>query len=190
MITADRFLAESTDRAAWLAARELRVTATEVAKASTPVGFEEAVTERRNHTEVLANDYMKFGSDHEHWIALDVKRRFGIMPNLWLIEGERPQDAATPDGLSLDHSTIAEIKTGGTIPKAPPAAHRRQMQWQMWVTGAERCLYAFMHRIQVNGIFVPAWMEPETQWVERDDTEISKLIAVADRLLETQEAAA
>lgn len=186
MINADRFIASSDDRPTWLAARLGAVTATEVAKAATPSGFREAVVERRSPTEVVANGYMQFGTDNENWIALDLKAKFGIMPNHWLIaeDGNRLH-MATPDGLSLDHLTIAEIKTGGKELTLPPIAHKRQMQWQMWCTGATRCVYAFMLRAEVNGIFVPAWMSPKTQWVDRDEAMIADLIIVADRLLLT-----
>lgn len=188
MIPASRFIAESTDRPTWLTARTRGVTATEVAKASTPAGFLEAVEARRNPVEIIPNAFMEFGSDNENWIALDVKHQFGMLPNRWLIAAEtNPRHMATPDGLSLDHTEIAEIKTGGTIPKSPPIAHRRQMQWQMYCAGATRCLYAFMHRIEVNGVFVPAWMTPQTQWVDRDEQMIADLIVTANLLLLTDE---
>ena len=184
MIHADRFIATSDDRAAWLAARLPAVTATEVRDASTPAGFHKAVEERRNPTEIIPNGYMQFGSDNEAWIALWVKREFGLIPNLWLIASEdNPLHLATPDLLSLDHMTVGEIKTGGKEPSKPSLAHVRQMQWQMWCTGATRCLYAFMLRVEVDGVFMPGWMEPKTWWVERDEKLIAELITTADLLL-------
>lgn len=185
MITADRFIETSDNREAWLAARRSAVTATEVAKASTPSGFIEAVEARRNPVDLEPNDYMRFGSDNEGWISGFIKREFGIMPNKWLIAAEgNPLHMATPDGLSLDHRRISEVKTGGKPITAPPIAHRRQMQWQMHVTGAEECEYAFMLRAQVNGIFVPAWLEPKVWHIDRDDALISDLIETANRLLD------
>lgn len=187
MITADRFIETSDNRQAWLAARLPAVTATEVAKAATPSGFIEAVEERRNPLEVVANDYMRFGSDNEDWIARDLKRQFGVMPNHWLIAcADNPLHMATPDGLSLDHRMIAEIKTGGREPKSPPLAHVRQIQWQYHCTDAEECVYAFMLRREVNGVYVPAWMEPKTWPVARDELMIAELVATADRLLEVE----
>ena len=188
MIPAARFIAESTDRESWLAARRGGVTATEVAKASTPAGFVEAVEARRNPVEITPNAFMEFGSEHENWIALDLKRQFGIMPNRWLIASEtNPLHMATPDGLSLDQLMIAEIKTGGTHRVKVPIAHKRQIQFQLYVTGAESCIYAFMRRIDVNGVLVPAWLTPETREVLRDDEMIADLVATADRLLLTDE---
>ncbi|MEO8707954.1 MAG: hypothetical protein ABI400_02775 [Lacisediminihabitans sp.] len=187
MIAASRFIETSDNYVAWLAARLPAVTATEVAKAATPAGFREAVQNRRNPQPVTDNAYMKFGRDNEGWIAGWVKAEFGIMPNHWLIAAaDNPLHLATPDGLSLDHMRIGEIKTGGTEPKSPPAQHRRQVQWQLRCTDAESCIYAFMLRQEVHGIFVPAWMEPKTWVIERDEKEIALLERTAELLLENE----
>lgn len=188
MISVDRFIATSDDRPSWLAARRGGVTATQVAKAATPAGFAEALNDLRNPVEVEDNDYMRFGRENENWIAMWVKGEFGIMPNRWLIAAEdNPQFLSTPDGLSLDHTLIGEIKTGGKTPTKPPLPHVRQIHWQFRTTGAERCLYAFMPRISVNGVFMPGLLEPLTWWVERDETIITQLEATALRLLESDE---
>ncbi len=188
MIPADRFIETSDNYEAWLAARIPAVTATEVAQAATPAGFRDAVLERRTPVAVIANGYMQFGNDNEEWIARDLKRRYGVMPNRWLIaSADNPLHMATPDGLSLDHTRMAEIKTGGTEPKSPPLRHVRQMAWQFRCNEfAEEIIYAFMLRQEINGVFVPAWMEPKTWVVRRDDALISELITVADRLLESE----
>ena len=185
MIATNRFIVQSENREAWLAARRGAVTATEVAKAATPAGFQEALEERRNPTEVTDNAYMKFGRDHENWLALHLKDAFWLMPNTWLIAAkDDPRHMATPDLLALDHTSIGEIKTGGKHITKPPLAHVRQMQWQMYCTGAEVCVYGFMLRGENAAGFYPAWTEPWTQMVERDDEMITELIGVANRLLE------
>jgi putative phage-type endonuclease len=187
MIAPQRFLVESTDRENWLEARRHGVTATEVAKAATPSGFKVAVEERLNPTAIDDNPFMAFGRDNEGWIARWVKDQTGIMPNRWLLQSENvPEYLATPDGLSLDHTEIAEIKTGGKAEYVnPPIQYRRQMQWQMYVTGAHRCLYAFMLRTED---FQPAWMEPQTKWIEWDLTMITDLLKTAEKLLEESDA--
>lgn len=185
MIPAERFIVESTDRSAWLTARAPGVTATEVAEAATPAGFQHAMNHRLAPAEEPDNDYMRFGRENEAWIAMVIKRETGIMPNRWLIAAENPLHLATPDGLSLDHLEIAEIKTGGTAITKPTAKHYRQIQWQLYVTGAERCRFGFMLRTPT---FQPAWLDPYCMWVERDEKAITQLIDVADRLVEaTQE---
>jgi hypothetical protein len=57
----------------------------------------------------------------------------------------------------------------------------------MHVTGAERCLFLWQLRLPDNsGYFYPAWLEPKTAWVDRDDQLITDLIEVADRLMEAR----
>jgi putative phage-type endonuclease len=182
VIAASRFLVESTDHENWLEARRGGVTATEVAKAATASGFRAAVEERLNPTTIDDNPFMQFGRDNENWIARAVKDQTGIMPNRWLLRSNLfAEYMATPDGLSLDHTEIAEIKTGGKPEYVkPPIQYKRQMQWQMYVSDADRCLYAFMLR---TPDFQPAWMEPETLWVDRDPKMISDLLDVAKNLL-------
>jgi hypothetical protein len=190
MIHADRFVETSENYEAWLEARRGGVTATEVAKAATTAGLKEALAERANPTPVEVNAYMQFGSDNEDWIARVLKRDFDLMPNRWLIAADGvPQHMATPDALSLDHEWIGEIKTGGKTPLnkdgllIPPIAHRRQIQWQLHCTGARSCVYAFMLRAEVDGAFVPAWLEPQIVIVPRDEEMIADLVRVADQLL-------
>lgn len=190
MIAPERFIETSDNHDAWLAARLPGVTATEVAKASTPAGFAEAVAERANPQQFEPNGYMRFGSDNEEWISRYIKQEFGIMPNRWLIAARsNPLFMATPDGLSLDHRRISEVKTGGTEPKSPPMQHRRQIGWQFYCTDAEECEYAFLLRTEVNGLYVPAWMEPKIWHIDRDDELIQDLIETAERLLEADERA-
>lgn len=188
MIAVERFIETSENHEAWLAARRTAVTATEVAKASTPAGFIEALNERRNPVVLEPNGYMRFGSDNEAWISAFIKREYGIMPNKWLIAAEQnPRFMATPDGLSLDHKRISEVKTGGRELKGPSLAHRRQIGWQFYCTGAEECEYGFVLRKEINGLYVPAWMEPRMWHIDRDDALIEDLIETAERLLDADE---
>lgn len=188
MISPDRFIARSSDRDLWLAARADGVTATMVAKASTPTGFAEVIAQLENPQPIVTNDYMAWGVTREPFIALEVKDRFGIMPNEWLISkdsGINRWQMATPDGLSLDHGMIAEIKTGGKpFETTIPIAHRRQMQWQMYVTGAEGCVYAYEQRlVGPDGNFMPDFA-PTFITFPRDEDMISGLKVVAEQLMQ------
>ena len=188
MIAPERFVARSSDRDLWLEARTRCVTATAVAKAASgPAGFRDQLEARQNPVDVEVNPYMAWGSLMEGPIALWVKGQTGIMPNEWLISAEGDaRFMATPDGLSLDHSLIAEIKTMGTDREKPPLDHVRQMQWQMFCVGEQcrRAFYAWQLRVDVPGGFAPGWIEPRSVWVERDDKMIADLVTVAERLLE------
>lgn len=186
VIEADRFLARSSDREAWLWHREQGVTATMVSKAATAAGFAEVVAEMENPREITPNAYMDWGNEREPYIADVVKERFGIMPNDWLISagGKLSPDRwmmATPDGLSLDHTVIGEYKTSGKPLDKIPAHYMRQVQWQMWVTDAERCLFAYELRLDAPGGFAPGF-DVECQWVDRDEKKIKELVAVAEKL--------
>ena len=186
MISADRFVANKQYfHQGWLQARRGGVTATQVAKAATKAGFEQAVIDYIDDTQIPDNPYMAFGRDYEPVIARTVHTKFGILPNEWLISAEgASHHLATPDGLSPDHSMIAEIKTTGKdwADGVIPIQYRRQVQWQLYVTGAERCLFAWMKRIEVDGVFAPAWFEPESLWMERDEGMIEVLQATAEEL--------
>lgn len=186
MIAQERFIVRSSDCEAWLAARAEGVTATQVAKAATPAGMREALQEISEPSEVFANEFMLWGTEREPAIALTVQQQHGIEPNDWLIAADGRANRwmlATPDGLSTDHTVIGEYKTGGKPFTRVPIAHRRQVQWQLFVTGAERCLYAFEQRLGEPGAFYPAF-DIHTEWIERDEQEISKLRAVAEQLQE------
>lgn len=188
MIEADRFLARSSDREAWLWHREQGVTATMVAKAATPAGFAEVVAEMENPREVTPNAMMSWGNEREPHIAQVVLERFDIFPNDYLISkgGKLSPDRwmmATPDGLCWHdgHKTIGEYKTSGKPLDKIPAHYMRQVQWQMWVTDAERCLFAYELRLDAPGGFAPDF-DINTQWVDRDDKKIKELVAVAEKL--------
>jgi hypothetical protein len=131
---------------------------------------------------------MKFGRDYEEWIVNGLPREYGIKPNDWLIRGDGDYrwHLATPDGLNDDWTIIAEVKTtgkdwdGSTI----PIQYRRQVQWQLHVTGAQKCVFAWLLRAtSESGEFVPAWMEPKHIIMERDEAMIADLIEVAQRFI-------
>lgn len=185
MIEASQFIARSSDREAWLEARRQGITATAVAKAASgPAGFRDQLEARLNPVDIEVNAYMAWGSFMEAPIANWVKSQTGIMPNEWLIAHEAfPYHLATPDGLSLNHHFIAEIKTMGTPREKPPIEHIRQMQWQMYVTATQQCFYAWQLRVETDNGFVPGWIEPRSMWIKRDNAMINDLIAVAGKLL-------
>jgi hypothetical protein len=186
VISVERFVASSQTRDKWLAARDLGVTATQVSKASTPAGMKEVLAQIENPTPIEANAYMSWGTEREAHIAHVVKERYGIMPNDWLLSADGAGNEwmlATPDGLSLDHSLIGEYKTSGKSLDKVPANYMRQVQWQLYVTGAEKCLFAYELRLEGPEGFVPGF-DVECQWVERNEEMISELILTAQKVQE------
>jgi hypothetical protein len=186
MISSERFLADkSADFEGWLQARRGGVTATQVANASTPAGFENTAADFLVEWREPDNPYMTFGRDWEGFIADFVHTLYDVAPNEWLIAGENPRHLATPDGLSRNHDVIGEYKTTGkdweTVDKLP-LRYKRQVQWQLHVTGATRCVVAWLLREEVDRKMVPGWTKPKWGVVERDEGMIQDLIVTADRL--------
>lgn len=179
MIHSSRFLAnKAIDKDHWLETRLLGITATQIAKGKLGDG-----------KPIPDNRYMAFGRDMEGPLSMILKSEFGIMPNEWLICHEDNEwQMATPDGISLDHSEISEIKTTGkdwgSWDKVSPE-YKKQVAWQLYVTGANRCLFSWMLRAEDNeGYFYPAWLEPKSVWVERDEDLIESLVAQSKVLFE------
>jgi len=187
VIPADRFIVEYRWYDEWLEARTHGVTATAVARAATPSGFASEVASW-SEPPFLGNEYTDFGTWAERYLLEHAHRTEGILPSDWLIRGDVAWHMGTPDGLSLDHQTIAEAKTGGTLPASVKREHRDQCQWNMHVTGATRCLYLFQTRVAGPNGYYLGLIEPWTRWVERDDERIEYLIGVAERLREAKEA--
>lgn len=184
MISSDRFIARDTDRDKWLAARRNGVTATEVRDAATEGGFRDLVASW-DAPPFEGNEYTEFGTWAEAQLLDHAHRVDGIIPSGWLIASEHdPRWLATPDGLSLDHTVIAEAKTTGKDWKKPPIKYVRQIQWQLFVTGAERCLLLWHLRAEADTGFYLPWLEPKTTWVDRDEDMIADLIEVAERVWE------
>ena len=186
----DRMVARSlTDE--WYKARQFGVSATTVAKAASgPAGFDAELKHALFPEDNVVEDnaYMRFGRDWENWIVENLPTEYGIKPNDWLIcgEGQNRWHLATPDGLNKDWSIIAEVKTTGKdwANGKPPIQYRRQVQWQLHVTGAQQCVFAWLLRAEAdNGDFVPAWLEPKHIIIERDEDMIADLIDVANRFI-------
>ncbi|MGN8024729.1 YqaJ viral recombinase family protein [Microbacterium sp. 22242] len=187
MIAAERFIARDTERDKWLAARKNGVTATEVRDAATDAGFRNLVASWSD-PQFEGNEYTAFGNWAEPDMLNHAHQTNGILPSGWLIASEGdPRWLATPDGLSLDHSTIAEAKTTSKDWGRPPLKYMRQIQWQLFVTGAEKCLLLWHLRATADdGSFYLPWIEPKTLWIERDETMIATLIGVAENVWEAK----
>lgn len=190
MIPSERFLvSRAADLNGWLDYRLKGVSATTVAYAATPAGFDRVAGHWGEHYSI-DNDYTRFGNDSENGILGCLTQ--WVEPNDWLIAGENKYHFATPDGLNREHTIIAEVKTTGNPwdgvaegVRKLPIQYRRQVQWQLHCTGAEKCLVAWMLRVPDGaGWYRFGWEEPRMLWVERDDEMLNGLIKVATRLEE------
>jgi hypothetical protein len=187
VIDKSRFLVQSADYDEWIRVRATGVTATMVGKAFDEKGFTEVTAQIADPTPIPDNAYMAFGRDQEPHIIARLAERFDIEGNDWLISStEADWMMATPDGLSPDHGRIVEVKTTGRdwgSYEFVPLSYKRQVQWQLFVTGAEECVFAWMLREKSrDGSFAPAWVGPKYVTVKRQQRMIDDCIATAHKL--------
>ena len=184
--------ASDEDRAAWLAERAQGITATEIrdlVKGKLRQDDLIALKLGRKVDSFTGNQYTDWGNEREAVIAASL-RGMGIEPESRVFHGERnSRHLASPDGIGVEFDgavVVSEIKTSGKdIRRGMPAyfetGYELQMQWAMWVTGADRCLFVFEERLTVDGRFVPG--EVFTEWVPRDEEIITELMARAVEFL-------
>lgn len=179
----DRFVADSSDRVAWLRARSRGITATDVAKLTTPHSIQTAATAKLHGTGFSGNAYTDHGRLREPVIAAWVAATHGIAPSSALYHAETEhRHLATPDGVSTTPGgavILSEIKTTTKPWRSVPRNYLRQIFWQQYVLGAERTLVVW----EEHRDFVPVGDEPLCRWIDRDDAEIAKLVGLADDLI-------
>lgn len=178
----DRVVADARDRIAWLKARARGVTATDVAKLSTPESVRAVAMAKLLGSRFGGNAATAHGRIREPAIAGWARTVYGIEHNTTLFHAEGRRDhLATPDGLRERDGRLelCEIKTTAHRWRSIPRHYLRQVWWQQYVLGAERTLVVW----ERHEGFVPVGAEPECRWVERDDAEIARLRALADQLL-------
>ena len=117
-------------------------------------------------------------------IAAWVAATHGILPSSALFHAVvEKRHLATPDGIVVDPAgrvTLCEIKTTKKAWRSIPRSYLRQVWWQQHVIGAERTLVAW----EEHDAFVPVGDEPRCAWVDRDEVEIARLVALATALID------
>jgi predicted phage-related endonuclease len=177
-----RMVVDGTNRQEWLAARARGITATDVAKITDRSSMMVVATKKIMGSPFMGNKYTQHGVDREPVIAAWVAEKFGIESSSALFHAEtEKRHLATPDGVSVVDGTVlcAEIKTTKNDWDEIPADYLRQVQWQQYVLGAERTLFAW----EPHENFVPKYDEPKFVWIERDEAEIERLVNIANHLI-------
>ncbi|KAK1548444.1 hypothetical protein Q3G72_017827 [Acer saccharum] len=197
-----RSLDDGTDRMSWLEARQGRITATMASKIHRggASARREVIEESfQPPVEITGNRYIDRGHEREPVIAAWIAKKWpGLIGNTHLFHaaGNR-KHAATPDGVGLSPQgtlTVAEIKTSkyDRSPDSPfffLTGYREQMQWQMYVTGAEQTLFVWeQHDDDWDTGPTPLYEEPRYAWVLRDQELIDELIVDAELALAERDA--
>lgn len=179
-----RLVTDGTDRVEWLRARARGITATDVAKLSTPKSIDSAAWSKLHGTGFGGNAFTEHGRAREPEIAAWVLEQYAIQPSSALFHAaEDRRHLATPDGIGIrDDGTLelSEIKTTNKTWKSIPKQYLRQVWWQQYVLGADRTLVVWEEHRE----FVPVGT-PRAQWVDRDENEIAKLVWLANQLIDT-----
>lgn len=184
--------ASDADRDLWLAERAQGITATEIRDLVMGKKRQDdliAIKLGRKADSFTGNHFTAWGTEREPIIAEGV-RGMGIDPESRVFHGaQNSRHLASPDGIGTEFDgalVVSEIKTSGKdirrgMPAYDETGYELQMQWAMWVTGADRCLFVFEERISVAGGFAAGQVFPE--WVARDEEIIAALIIRADEFL-------
>lgn len=203
-LLARAIVSEQEDRPAWLAARAVGVTATEMKKLMMggPGTVATLVREKieGDFPDLAHVPRIAWGRAREEFIAAWIEGKFGITASAHLFYSEaHARFMATPDGIGEDFDGClvnSEIKTGkyGLDPEDPTSyfwesGYYYQVQWALFVTGASKCLFAWeQHDDDFSGWpntgpAIPLG-EPEFRWIVRDEVLISEMIDRAKAFLE------
>lgn len=180
----ERIVARSADRVAWMRERSRGVTATDAARLSSVSSARAVAMDKLLGRGFGGNAYTEHGRVREPEIAKWVLAEHGIQANDALFHAETERShLATPDGVCVRQSgclELAEIKTTEKQWRSIPRSYLRQVWWQQYVLGAERTLVVW----EQHSEFVPLGSEPRCKWVDRDDQQISVLVARARLVLD------
>ena len=186
---------KTESREQWLEARRRYVTATEVAQlARRGQDYWDELREikagSRTAPDISGLPAVRHGREREALIAPYVQTlEEGMVPNDDLyVRGERY--AATPD--LVGDGIVGEIKTIKDTRLAklqaakgwPTGQYYDQVQWQLFVTGAIACIFAWEPYEDWDGELVPREDMREHITIHRDDARINQLREVADAFLD------
>jgi hypothetical protein len=175
-----RVLADSNDRPAWLAARAHCIGASNAAMLAKPESIDKYLL-------ALLKDGWQgnaYAADGHH-MEKAMLAWADVPHNTLLIhaEGERGF-AATPDGIEvLPDGTIQLAECKRTVEdwsRTIPRRHYRQVWWAQYVLGAERTKFIWSEH---DGGFDAVTLDPHIKIIDRDDTEIARMLAIATPLL-------
>ena len=174
----DRIVASSEDRDAWLAARNLGVTASNASRLVSEQSLD-SILKSKFYDGFTGNAATDWGLEREPFL-LD----WATFPqNKFLFHStENARFMATPDGIRIGEDgklELCQVKTTGKPMPKIPAHYYRQIQWEMFVMDAERCYFV----VEVHEDFVPISLEPQLEIFPRNEEVITSLKTLATALL-------
>jgi hypothetical protein len=187
---------EHTDEDTWHEARRKVVTATQIRDWTKGRAADRAriliqkVTGARE--DLSAVKYIEWGNFREPFLQDWVETKYGIAPigNDLYVSSSDPRWACTPDGYSeaFGEIVLSEIKTSKhdlnpTLGYFLDTAYEDQMQWEMLVSNANRCLFVWEQHDD-NWDPWPTPFPPQAVWMERDNKRIGVLVVNAEVMLE------
>ena len=186
---------KTESREQWLEARRKYVTATEVAQLARRGQdywdeLREVKAGQRTAPDISGLPAVRHGREREALIVPYVQSlEEGMVPNddLYVRNGRY---AATPD--LVGDGIVGEIKTIKDTRLAklqdakgwPTGQYYDQVQWQLFVTGAIACIFAWEPYEDWGGELVPREDMREHITIHRDDARITQLQEVADAFLD------
>lgn len=173
-----RALADQKDPAAWRAAREGRIGASDAASFAKEESIEKYVAAK-----MMPAYEGSMYTQHGHIREPEILAQIGATQNT-IMFGMDGNDrfSATPDG--IDGNKLTQVKTTLKTFKTIPLNYRRQVWWEQMVMGPQFEVSDFVWETYtlVNGRPVPEW-DIHTVQIERDEAQISKMVSIALQVL-------
>ena len=136
---------------------------------------------------VIAEDLADIPEPEQHgWFNFWHKTNLGLFRNNWLVRHPRFHHyLAFPDFISRNGKLIGKFvvtRDPWNQIEAIPDKLFREIQWELFVTGAEYCALTWVEGIAEDGNLRHKQAVPEVSLVTPDSGKIAKLMDVADQL--------
>ncbi len=171
----ERFLLNADDYYKWTWLSRNHVAATDAAALASSNSINSIMTRKYSDYE-LDSKYIDWGNKREP----EILKHFNLTQNRSMYHAEHQKRfIAMPDAIfEKDGSlVIAQVKTTSKDFKKIPKKYLRQVQWEMYVSGASSCLFIWEYHENFNIISL------KSQWIDRDEEIIKNLTTLGCQLI-------
>ncbi len=175
-----RIIANANDQEQWHKIRSRSVTASDAARLATSNSIQGVYAQKKQGP---------FDFSHNLNIQWGVEREPVILKQLGYTQNRNSYHAigergfiATPDSLIFDGGALAVCEVKTTVEDFSDRMNKnylRQMQWQMYVTNTQKCLFVWELRNRQFEVIRPV----QYRWIHRDEKAIDQLKIYAQALL-------